>query len=93
MPKVDGFVATQRIREREAAEGVLHGTAPHIPIVALTADVMHGTRELCLQVGMDDYLYKPVKKVDIEEILQGLVEKGATSSRQKTDSGKKCECL
>lgn len=41
--------------------------AQHIPIVALTAD---DSRETCIQVGMDDYLNKPVAKGEFYEMLQ-----------------------
>jgi len=89
MPVLDGFEATKRIRENEAAHPVKVGNGStsytivqHIPIIALTADIMHGTRECCLKVGMDDYLSKPVKKQAIEEILQALVDKKIHLERQ-----------
>jgi two-component system sensor histidine kinase/response regulator len=62
MPEVDGFTAVGQIRKTE-------GTRRHTPIVALTADAMRGTREKCLQSGMDDYLSKPFKRIDLERII------------------------
>jgi CheY-like chemotaxis protein len=53
MPEMDGFQATQAIRERERESGT------HIPIVGLTAYAMEGDRERCIAMGMDDYLSKP----------------------------------
>jgi CheY-like chemotaxis protein/HPt (histidine-containing phosphotransfer) domain-containing protein len=63
MPELDGFGATQAIRALE------RGTNRHIPIVALTADAMQDNRELCLAAGMDDYLAKPMKMKELQEVL------------------------
>lgn len=64
MPVLDGFETTVKIREREQATGT------HTPIVAMTANAMKGDREKCIQVGMDDYIAKPVKLEQIAEILK-----------------------
>jgi CheY-like chemotaxis protein len=56
MPVIDGFEATRRIREWERTTG----TAP-VHIIALTANALSTDRDRCLQVGMDDYVSKPVK--------------------------------
>jgi signal transduction histidine kinase/ActR/RegA family two-component response regulator len=62
MPVMDGFVATGAIRD-------LPGPAAELPIVAMTAHAMRGDREMCLAVGMDDYLTKPVRKEKLLEML------------------------
>ncbi len=54
MPEMDGFAATRAIRQAEQE------TKRRIPIVAMTANAMRGDRERCLEVGMDDYISKPV---------------------------------
>lgn len=61
MPGMDGFAATKEIRAREAHH--------RIPIIALTAHVLQGYREKCLQNGMDDYLTKPIKKKQLLDVL------------------------
>lgn len=63
MPFVDGLEATRKIRAYEKQHG------GHQTIIALTALAMRGDREKCLQAGMDDYLTKPLEKVQLIDIL------------------------
>ncbi len=67
MPVLDGFDATDRIREIEKQTG------GHIPIVAMTARAMKGDRERCLEAGMDDYVSKPVRKVELHRALTNVL--------------------
>ena len=62
---MDGFSATKATREREGRQG------RRVPIIALTANAMKGERERCLEVGMDDYASKSIRR---EQIL-GPIEK------------------
>jgi len=77
MPEMDGFEATELIRDRE------EGNGGHIPIVAMTAHAMKGDREKCLAAGMDDYVAKPIKG----EHLFTVVEKLAHRSQDKKKEG------
>jgi len=63
MPEMDGFQATKAIREHEAITGT------HVPIIALTAHVMQGYRQKCLDAGMDDYISKPVRSQDLLDVV------------------------
>jgi len=64
MPEMDGFEATARVREIEAAE-----RRPPVYIVALTANAMVGDRERCLEAGMNDYVSKPMRAADVRAAL------------------------
>jgi PAS domain S-box-containing protein len=63
MPVMGGLEATKKIREIEEPTG------SHVPIIALTANVMPGDRERCLAAGMDDFLSKPFKRAELAAVL------------------------
>tara|TARA_R110000751_G_scaffold288076_4_gene393362 strand:- start:218680 stop:221286 length:2607 start_codon:yes stop_codon:yes gene_type:complete len=63
MPLMDGFEATQAIRQAEAAMGV------RVPIVGVTAYTFMNDHERCLEAGMDDCLCKPISRRKLLEKL------------------------
>ncbi len=64
MPVMDGFTATRRIREAERESG-----GKHLPIIALTANVMSEDRDSCTAAGMDAHLGKPIEPSQLIECL------------------------
>ncbi|WP_135381108.1 response regulator [Vibrio tasmaniensis] len=76
MPVLDGFEATKQIRALE------EGTSKHIPIVALTANVVQRDKHLCFDVGMDEFLPKPVNQGKLREIVASFLSKGTESSKE-----------
>lgn len=62
MPVMDGLEATRTIISTWSKN-----MRPHI--IAMTANVMHGDREKCMDAGMDDYLSKPLRINEIEDVL------------------------
>ena len=63
MPVMDGYTATQTIREMKEYDKV--------PIVAMTADAMMGIKEKCFEAGMQDFVTKPI---DPDEVFGALVK-------------------
>lgn len=68
MPILDGVDTTIEIRRREQRTG------QHIPIYAVTANAMKGDREHYLDAGMDGYLAKPLRPVELDKILRECME-------------------
>lgn len=66
LPDIDGIQVTQRIKANPQLA--------HIPIIALTANAMHGDREAFIEAGCDGYLAKPISRRElcstIEEYLR-----------------------
>jgi PAS domain S-box-containing protein len=70
MPRMDGYEATVALRERGFAD---------LAIVAMTAHAMEGDRDRCLEVGMDEYVSKPMRP---PELRQALARAGVFARRR-----------
>jgi len=64
MPDMDGLEATRRIRIHEGTMAL-----GHTPIVALTANVLSSEREQCRIAGMDDFVAKPIDRVELGRVV------------------------
>jgi len=69
MPEMDGFQATQTIRQLEAQNAL-----DRTPIIAFTAHAIEGYREKCLEHDMDDYVTKPIKKKVLLERVANWID-------------------
>ena len=69
MPVMGGLEAARKIRNREEKLKM-----SRIPIIAVTANAMKGDREKFLAAGMDDYLAKPIKQRNLEEVIWRVID-------------------
>jgi len=74
MPEMDGFEATAVIRAREQQQGT------RTPIIALTAHAMEGDRQRCLDADMDGYVAKPVKAVELFDVIDRVMAAAQTAA-------------
>ncbi|MGA1825865.1 MAG: response regulator [bacterium] len=65
MPVLNGYETARKIREKEAQAS----NKVHLPIIAMTARPIKESSEMFLNVGIDDYITKPVKEDQLEDIL------------------------
>ncbi|KAA0126763.1 response regulator [Chryseobacterium sp. SN22] len=76
MPQMDGYTATQKIREELKLD---------IPIIAMTAHALAGERERCMSRGMNEYISKPVKEDELFKLISDLGLKEAEKSETKIE--------
>jgi CheY-like chemotaxis protein len=72
MPVMSGVDATIEIRQQEQKSG------HHVPIYAMTANAMKGDRERYLSIGMDGYLSKPIRPVELDQLLREIAPHSLT---------------
>lgn len=76
MPQMDGYVATQTIREE------LKLTTP---IIAMTAHALAGERERCMSRGMNEYISKPIKEEELFKLISNFGLKEAEKTEAKSE--------
>jgi signal transduction histidine kinase/CheY-like chemotaxis protein len=74
MPEMDGFEATSAIRNREMITG-----RARQPVIAMTAHAFAGDRERCLRAGMDGYVSKPFRIVDLLKEIEAVMRNIAST--------------
>jgi CheY-like chemotaxis protein len=79
MPEMDGLQAARAIREYERSLGLAS-----VPIVAMTAFAGNEDRQICLDAGMDDYLTKPIKPVQLLQLLNKYCHRQIESAEAAT---------
>ena len=77
MPIMDGVAATEKILQIEKER-----SCKHTPIIALTANIQKGDKERYLDVGMDDYLPKPITQSQVEKMLGRYLELGEADEEE-----------
>jgi signal transduction histidine kinase/AmiR/NasT family two-component response regulator len=75
MPVMDGFEATQILKEKMTMQQIAYS-----PIIAITANVTSADVDKCFKSGMDGYLSKPFKKVDLITKIQEVLKKNSNYS-------------
>jgi len=81
MPEMDGWTATQKIRE-------LKGIGEEIPIIAMTAHALLGDKDKCLAAGMNDYISKPIKTDEFIALLDKWLNVGKNYRNTMSDEQK-----
>jgi two-component system, sensor histidine kinase and response regulator len=100
MPEMDGFDATRRIRQIEKEIGVdsalkTDGRPSRVPIVGMSAHALKGFQDRYAEIGMDDYITKPIKRVEflmaVDRWIGRRPEEEATVTAEEAVGGSSCQ--
>jgi signal transduction histidine kinase/CheY-like chemotaxis protein/HPt (histidine-containing phosphotransfer) domain-containing protein len=81
MPEMDGIEAVQAIRAME------DGERRNTPVIALTASVVSGIRDMFLEKGFDDYLAKPIEIGKLNELMEKWIPRNKWEEPEKPETG------
>jgi len=84
MPKMDGFKATQLIRQGDAGK-----ESQKLPVIAMTAHAYADMKQKCLETGMNDFISKPISKKALVALFNKLNFLNSKTSPQKENPLKK----
>lgn len=73
MPVMDGLAAVRALRKLNGGE--------HVPVIALTANVLPSHRKACEEAGMSAFLPKPFKKAELEKVLEKFQQNSLHAAR------------
>jgi signal transduction histidine kinase/DNA-binding response OmpR family regulator len=76
MPDIDGYKATSLIRNSNGLNSIT-------PIIAITGHAMNGEREKCIASGMNDYISKPFKTGELQQLIKKLIVEVTNQSNLK----------
>jgi CheY-like chemotaxis protein/HPt (histidine-containing phosphotransfer) domain-containing protein len=78
MPDIDGYKATTLIRKSDCLN-------KNTPIIAITGHAMNGEREKCLSFGMNEYISKPFKTIELQQLIKDLIVQANNEKILKED--------
>ncbi len=81
MPVMDGYEATRKIRDENSSV-----RNHRIPIIAMTANAVDGDRQWCLDVGMDDYISKPINRQEFANVIKRYLKNGREQQLSQSSS-------
>ena len=79
MPEMDGYTATQKIRQDLKLD---------VPIIAMTAHALAGEREKCLSHGMNEYISKPIREKQLYDLISQFKQPKTIDEAKKKDAGR-----
>ncbi|WP_373035002.1 response regulator [Sulfurimonas sp.] len=81
MPELDGYETTKAIREAQAGRNYVN-----TPIIAMTANVMQGDKNRCINAGMNDYITKPIEPEHLQKVLKKWLKNSGEADMETVEN-------